>query len=168
MKFHRQRDQRQALIKSLADSLILNESIQTTLPKAKVVVSYTERLITKAKKGGLHNRRQVIKALTTKEAAHKLVDEISPKLNSRNSGYFRVTKGEIRRGDAAQLANVAFVDKLAEIKATKKAEAVKKVPVEPKAAPLKPEAKVQTEKTILSHVPKIKEPPKRSGRRGNR
>lgn len=118
-KFRRERDQRQALIKSLADSLILNEAIQTSLPKAKAVVSYTERLITRAKKGGLHSRRLIIRSLATKEAAHKLVDEISPKLGGRSSGYFRIVKNQTRRGDMAQLAKVSFVDNLAEIKVPK-------------------------------------------------
>jgi large subunit ribosomal protein L17 len=85
-KFGRERDPRRALIKSLADSLVLRESIQTTLPKAKELSSYTEKLITKAKKGGLHNRRQIISSLATKEAAHKLVDEIAPKLENRSHG----------------------------------------------------------------------------------
>ncbi|PJE65135.1 50S ribosomal protein L17 [Candidatus Saccharibacteria bacterium CG10_big_fil_rev_8_21_14_0_10_47_8] len=111
-KFGRQRDQRQALIKGLADSLVLNESIETTLSKAKVAVSYTEKLITKAKKGGLHNRRQVISSLNTVEAAHKLVDELAPKLSSRNSGYLRIEKSGLRRGDGVQLAKVSFVDDL--------------------------------------------------------
>ncbi len=63
-KFGRERDQRSALIKSLADSLILHESIETTLPKAKAVVPYVEQLITKAKKGDLHNRRDSQEGLT--------------------------------------------------------------------------------------------------------
>ncbi|HSX31204.1 MAG TPA: 50S ribosomal protein L17, partial [Candidatus Saccharimonadales bacterium] len=79
-KFHRERDQREALIKGLAESLILRGSIKTTLPKAKAVVPYVEKLVTKAKKGDLHNRRQVIAALQTLDAAHKLVDDIAPKL----------------------------------------------------------------------------------------
>src|SRR3982750_2942090 len=97
-KFGRERDQRRALIKSLADSLVLRESIETTLPKAKELSSYTEKLITKAKKGGLHNRRQVISGLATLEAAHKLVDEIAPKLNKRLSGHLRIEKTNLRRG----------------------------------------------------------------------
>lgn len=111
-KFSRQRDQRRALIEGLADSLVLRESIETTLPKAKELVSYAEKLITKAKKGGLHNRRQVISGLQTKEAAHKLVDDIAPKLKGRASGHLRVEKTGSRRGDAAQLARVSFVDDL--------------------------------------------------------
>lgn len=113
-KFHRQTDQRQALLRSLADSLILEESIETTLPKAKAVVRYTEKLITKAKTAekNLGKRRYVIVELANKEAANKLVDEISPKLQSRTSGYFRITRTGLRRGDGAQMAKVSFVDKL--------------------------------------------------------
>jgi large subunit ribosomal protein L17 len=111
-KFGRTRDQRRALVKGLADSLVIRESIETTLPKAKEVASYTEKLITKAKKGGLHNRRQVISGLSTLEAAHKLVDDIAPKLKGRTSGHLRVEKTDMRRGDAAQLARVSFVDDL--------------------------------------------------------
>lgn len=111
-KFHRERDQREALVKGLAESLIIHESIVTTLPKAKAVVPYVERLITKAKKGDLHNRRQVIKGLQTLESAHKLVDEIAPKLQGRVSGHLRITRTRLRRGDNAQLARVSFVDEL--------------------------------------------------------
>lgn len=111
-KFGRERDQRNALIKGLADSLVLRESIETTLPKAKEVLSYTEKLITKAKKGGLHNRRQVLAGLQTTEAAHKLVDELAPKLGGRGSGHLRLEKTKLRRGDAAQLARISFVDDL--------------------------------------------------------
>ncbi|HSX43376.1 MAG TPA: 50S ribosomal protein L17 [Candidatus Saccharimonadales bacterium] len=128
-KFHRERDQREALIKALAESLILHESIVTTLPKAKAVVPYVEKLITKAKKADLHNRRQVIAALQTLDAAHKLVDEIAPKLGGRTSGYFRIVRTDNRRGDNAEMARVSFVDDLKEapvaISAAKSAETVK-------------------------------------------
>lgn len=112
-KLHRERDQREALIKGLADSLIKYESIETTLPKAKEVVPYVEKLITKAKKGDLHNRRQVISGLQTIASAHKLVDEIAPKLKGRVSGHLRITRTNLRRGDNAQLARISFVDDLA-------------------------------------------------------
>lgn len=111
-KFGRERDQREALLKGLADSLILRGSIETTLPKAKDLLAYTERLITKAKAGGLHNRRQIINKLNTLEAAHKLVDEIAPKLTARNSGHLRVKRTKLRRGDNTQLASISFVDDL--------------------------------------------------------
>jgi large subunit ribosomal protein L17 len=111
-KFGRERDQRAALIKGLAESLVLRESIKTTLPKAKETVSYTEKLISKAKKGGLHNRRRIIAGLSTVEAANKLVDEIAPKLKGRTSGHLRLEKTNLRRGDAAQMARISFVDDL--------------------------------------------------------
>jgi large subunit ribosomal protein L17 len=111
-KFGRERDQREALIKSLADSLIKYESIETTLFKAKEIVPYVERLITKAKKGGLHNRRQIIGGLQTPASAHKLVDTIAPKLIERSSGHLRIKKTKLRRGDNAQMAQISFVDDL--------------------------------------------------------
>jgi len=120
-KFHRERDQRQALIKGLANSLVLNESIETTLPKAKEIVPYVEKLITKAKIGDLQNRRQVISGLQTIKAAHKLVDELSPKMTSRSSGHLRIKRTTTRRGDNAQMAKVSFVDNL-EIAPNQKAE----------------------------------------------
>lgn len=120
-KFHRERDQRQALIKSLAESLVKYQTIETTLPKAKEVVPYVEKLITKAKKGDLHSRRQVISGLQTIESAHKLVDEIAPKLTSRDSGHLRIKKTGLRRGDNSQLATVSFVDDLIAAPVAKKA-----------------------------------------------
>ena len=111
-KFHRERDQRRALIKGLADSLVKYESIETTLYKAKEVVPYLEKLITKAKIGDLHNRRLIISQLQTIESAHKLVDEIAPQLGARNSGHLRIEKTGLRRGDNTQLARVSFVDDL--------------------------------------------------------
>jgi large subunit ribosomal protein L17 len=143
-KFHRERDQREALIKSLAESLIKYESIETTLPKAKEVVPYVEKLITKAKKGDLHNRRMVISDLQTVATAHKLVDEIAPKLKGRDSGHLRIERTVSRRGDNAQLARVSFVDDLkqAPVAAPAKSEkpkaeskpAAKKTPVKKPAA----------------------------------
>lgn len=127
-KFHRERDQRRALIKGLADSLIKYETIETTLPKAKEIVPYVEKLITKAKIGDLHNRRLIISHLQTIASAHKLVDEIAPKLGARSSGHLRIEKTVTRRGDNAQLARVSFVDDLksAPVAKTAKVETVKK------------------------------------------
>jgi large subunit ribosomal protein L17 len=140
-KFHRERDQREALIKSLADSLVKYETIETTLPKAKEVVPYVERLITKAKKGDLHNRRQVISGLQTVASAHKLVDEIAPKLKGRVSGHLRIERTKTRRGDNAQLARVSFVDDLKEAPVAKPAEKSAEKPTTKPAAAKKPTAK---------------------------
>ncbi len=109
-KFHREKDQRRALIKGLADSLVIHEKIETTLPKAKELRPYVEKLVTKAKVGDLHNRRLIIASLQTVEAAHKLVDEIAPKYSSRNGGYLRIEKTTNRRGDNAEMATISFVE----------------------------------------------------------
>ena len=111
-KFGRERDQRRALIKGLATSLVEYGKIETTLPKAKELVRYIEKLITKAKKGDLANRRAVIAGLSTQAAAFKLVDEIAPQLKGRTSGHVRVERTRVRKGDAAQLATIEFVDEL--------------------------------------------------------
>lgn len=111
-KFGRERDQRRALLKGLATSLVEHGKIETTLQKAKETSRYIEKVITKAKKGDLHNRRQVIAALSTQAAAFKLVDEIAPQLTARNSGHVRVQRTRLRVGDGAQLATISFVDEL--------------------------------------------------------
>jgi large subunit ribosomal protein L17 len=155
-KLHRERDQRRALIKGLADSLVQHESIETTLPKAKEVVPYVEKLITKAKKGDLHNRRQIVSSLQTVESAHKLVDEIAPKLKGRNSGHLRVVKTRVRRGDHAQLARISFVD---DLKATPAAKPVETKKAElPKAAPAKTTTPTPAKKPAAKKpAPKAKE-----------
>jgi large subunit ribosomal protein L17 len=111
-KFGRTTDQRRALLKGLATSLVMESKIETTLPKAKELTRYIEKLITKAKKGDLANRRRVIAGLSTQIAAFKLVDEIAPQLTSRNSGHVRVERTRLRLGDGAQMATIAFVDEL--------------------------------------------------------
>ena len=121
-KLGRQRDQRRALLKGLATSLVMEESIETTLPKAKELVRYIEKLITKAKKSNLANRRAVIAGLSTQVAAVKLVDQIAPQLTGRTSGHVRVERTRLRVGDGAQMAIVEFVDELKPIpKAAKEA-----------------------------------------------
>lgn len=173
-KFGRERDQRRAMIKGLADALVLHESIETTWSKAKETARYTEKLVTKAKKGGLHNRRQVISSLATLEAANKLFDELAPKLGGRNSGYFRVARTELRVGDGAQLARVSFVDKLEEkpekpAAKTVKAEQKPDKPEETKAETEQPRSRVSKESSgRVSAQTSATQAAKRTGRRGNR
>lgn len=111
-KFGRERDQRRALIKGLATSLVEHGKIETTLPKAKELVRYIEKLITKAKKGDLASRRAVIAGLSTQAAAFRLVDVIAPQLTGRTSGHVRVERTRLRVGDGAQMATIAFVDEI--------------------------------------------------------
>jgi len=146
-KFHRETDQRGALVKGLAEALIINGKIETTLPKAKEVVPYLEKLITKAKKNDLHNRRQIISSLQTVSSAHKLVDDIAPKLTNRSSGHLRVERTRLRRGDNAQLAKVEFVDDLSAApvaKAVASNEKTAKATTTKKSAPKKSQSKEKT------------------------
>mgnify|MGYP000932927898 CR=1 FL=1 len=113
-KFGRERDQRAALIKGLVSSLIEYGRIETTLPKAKEIVPVIEKLITKAKKGDLANRRAVIASVSTLTIANKLVDVIAPQLTKRDSGHVRVTRTRLRVGDNTQMARVEFVDELSD------------------------------------------------------
>ena len=152
-KFGRERDQREALIKGLADSLVKYESIETTFEKAKEVVPYVEKLITKAKKGDLHNRRQVLAGLQTVESAHKLVDEIAPKLKGRDSGHLRVVRTVTRRGDNAQLARVSFVDDLKAAPVAKSAAAAAATTVEKPKVAAKPATKAPAKKPAAKAAP---------------
>lgn len=142
-KFSRERDQRRALLKGLASNFVEHESIVTTVPKAKELVPYMEKLITKAKIGDLHNRRQVISKMANVESGHKLVDEIAPKLTARNSGHLRITREGARRGDNVEMARVSFVDDLS-APAPKAAAANADTPV--KAEAKKPAAKAPAKK----------------------
>lgn len=137
-KFSRERDQRRALIKGLATSLVEHGKIETTLPKAKELVRYIEKLVTKAKKGDLANRRRVIAGLSTQAAAFRLVDVIAPQLTGRTSGHVRVERTRLRLGDGAQLATIAFVD---EIKDSAKTAAIVEKPA---ATPAKKPAAKKT------------------------
>jgi large subunit ribosomal protein L17 len=139
-KFGRERDQRRALMKGLATSLVMEGKIETTLPKAKELVRYIEKLITKAKRGGLENRRRVIAALSTQEAAVRLCDVIAPQLQGRSSGHVRVKRTELRVGDGTQMATIAFVDEIHE-----KQPVVKDVKAQG-ASPSKPSKKVSEDK----------------------
>lgn len=147
-KLHRERGPRRALIKGMADALVRDTSIETTLPKAKEIVPYLEKLITKAKKGNLHNRRQVLSGLQTVTNAHKLVDEIAPKLKGRSSGYLRIEKTDHRRGDNAQLVRVSFVDDLAGNPVDSPAVETTAAVVEPAAKPKPARAKASQGATV--------------------
>ena len=134
-KLGRERDQRTALTRSLAVSLIEHGSIETTLPKAKDLRPTVEKLVSKAKKADLHNRRQIVSSLNSVTAAHKLVDQIAPAMK-RTSGYLRIERTTLRRGDNSQMARISFVDDInaKPESATKKPAAKKPAPATPKGA----------------------------------
>ena len=110
-KFGRETDQRVALMRGLMCSLIREQSITTTLARAKEMRRGTEKLITLAKKGGLANRRLIIARLNDQEVAGLLVDVIAPQIK-RDSGYLRIERAGFRRGDNAEMGTISFVDEI--------------------------------------------------------
>ena len=99
------------IISNLISALIEHEKIETTVTKAKTVKPYAEKVITKAKKGSLHDRRQVLKMIQNKAIVAKLFEEIGPKYEDRNGGYTRIIKAGFRYGDNAPMAIIEFVDR---------------------------------------------------------
>ena len=97
------------MMANLVSSLIAAEGIVTTEAKAKALRPVAEKVITKAKKGGLHNHRQVVSFLQDKEIAAKLFEEIGPRYAERNGGYLRILKLGPRQGDNAQMARIELV-----------------------------------------------------------
>jgi large subunit ribosomal protein L17 len=111
-KFGRERDQRRALLRGLLISLFEHSVITTTLPKAKELRPIAEKLITKARDGGLSQRRAVYAALGNNiTVGNRLIDVIAPQLK-RDSGYLRITAVDARVGDNAPMATIEFVDEL--------------------------------------------------------
>ncbi|GGX73946.1 50S ribosomal protein L17 [Streptomyces fructofermentans] len=100
------------LLANLAKSLFEHGRITTTEAKARRLRPYAERLVTKAKKGDLHNRRQVLSVITDKSIVHTLFTEIGPRYENRPGGYTRITKIGNRRGDNAPMAVIELVEAL--------------------------------------------------------
>ena len=100
---------RKALIKNLLNSLILYEKIKTTEIKAKEIKPLMERIITRAKVDSLHNRREIMKKLPTKNSVKKLFEVLGPKYKDRKGGYLRIVKLGERKGDGAKICVIEFV-----------------------------------------------------------
>ena len=98
-----------SMMANLVASLIAAEAITTTEAKAKAVRPIAEKIITKAKKGGLHNHRQVVAFLRDREMAARLFDEIAPRYTDRAGGYTRILKVGPRHGDNAPMARIELV-----------------------------------------------------------
>ena len=110
-KLGRTSSHRIAMFRNLAAALIKHEQIRTTLPKAKELRPYVEKLITLAKKGGLSNRRLAHARLMDDAQLAKLFDVLAPRYADRNGGYTRVIKAGIRASDAAPIGVIEFVDR---------------------------------------------------------
>lgn len=111
-KLNRTSSHRKALLMNLANSLLKHEQIKTTLPKAKELKPYVEKLITLGKKGELSNKRQAISILHDLEVVDKLFSDIAKRYANRNGGYVRVLKYGFRTGDAAPMAIIELVDRV--------------------------------------------------------
>lgn len=109
-KLSRTHAHRVAMLSNMASSLILSKRIETTLAKAKVLRSYVEPLVTKAKIDSTHSRRMVFSYLQNKYAVTELFREIAPKVGDRPGGYTRILKTGRRLGDGAEMCMMEFVD----------------------------------------------------------
>ena len=102
---------RLAMFRNMATSLIKHEQITTTLPKAKELRPYVERIITLGKRGGLHARRQAYAQIMDERVVDKLFTTIADRYKTRQGGYCRVLKAGVRYGDAAPMAVIELVDR---------------------------------------------------------
>ena len=110
-KFNRRSDQRRAMFQHLASALVKHEQIITTLPKAKDLRPVVEKLVTLAKRGDLHARRQAIAELRDPPMVKKLFEVLGPRYKDRSGGYTRVLKAGYRYGDSAPVGVIEFVDR---------------------------------------------------------
>ena len=105
----RESQERKALLRNLADSLILHGGITTTLAKARVLRRYVEPVVTKARKNTLAARREVAKYLFTDSAVKRLMEDVAPRYKDRAGGYTRIIKTGSRENDRAEMARIEFV-----------------------------------------------------------
>ncbi|MAZ60955.1 MAG: 50S ribosomal protein L17 [Candidatus Marinimicrobia bacterium] len=129
-KLNRTASHRKALMSNMACSLIKHKHITTTLPKAKEVQKYVERLVTYAKKNNVHGRRLILKKVKgsyKKEIANTLIHEIAPNYESRSGGYTRIIKVGNRKNDDAKVSILEFVDFKSSEQADSNDESPKKV-----------------------------------------
>jgi large subunit ribosomal protein L17 len=178
-KLNRKSQHRRAMLANMACALIKHEQIKTTLPKAKELRRYVDKLVTLGKKGTLADRRRAISILRDNDIVKKLFSEIADRYSKRDGGYTRVLKAGFRYGDAAPMAFIELVDRnvdakgkdsgvieIADVAAeapaasekTKKAPAKKKAEPKAKAADKKEDAKKETKKA----APKKKAPAKKA------
>jgi large subunit ribosomal protein L17 len=110
-KLSRTASHRKAMFANMSAALIKHEQIVTTLPKAKDLRPIVEKLITLAKRGDLHARRQAIAQIRDEDQARKLFDVLGPRYQERQGGYLRIMKAGFRYGDNAPMAVIEFVDR---------------------------------------------------------
>lgn len=119
----RDRNERKALFKSLASELVMHESIKTTEAKAKAVRPLVEKLITKARAGGLHAERH-LRAYLVEPAVRRIIDEVAPRFAGRNGGYTRIIKMPNRLNDNAEVVMLEWVEKGTKVQSDKDAKKI--------------------------------------------
>ncbi len=132
-KFSRNTAHRKALLRNLSIALLTYETIKTTLPKAKELRSFVEKLLTIAKIDTLANRRLALSIVANEIVVAKLFNDIGPRIAARNGGYTRILKFGFRAGDKAPMALMELVDKKTESEVEVKAETIKPKKVTKKA-----------------------------------
>jgi large subunit ribosomal protein L17 len=144
-----------AILANLATSLFEHGRIKTTEPKARALRPYAEKLITHAKKGTLHNRREVMKKIRDKDVVHTLFAEIGPFFSDRNGGYTRIIKVEARKGDNAPMAVIELVR---EKTVTDEANRARRAAASKKAAPAKAAAVEEAVEEAVAEAPVAEAP----------
>lgn len=141
-KLGRTTSHRKAMLRNMVTSLFDNGKLVTTTAKAKAAAPLAEKMITLAKRGDLHARRQALAFLTRKDVTHKLFEEIKDRYMDRSGGYTSIIRVGIRKGDAAEMSLLALIDPEERAKAAKKAK--KKKPAKKKTAPAKEATTAET------------------------
>ena len=154
---------RQALFRNQLQSLVINERIITTLPKAKELRPIAERVITRGKHGTVHDRRWVLRWVLKRDLVKKVFDEIAPRFTERPGGYLRIVKLGPRQGDGAEMAVLELVERGEGAPAAEAPKETKAKKAAPKAKAKKEPAEKKDEKPKKTAAPKAK-PRKEEGR----
>jgi large subunit ribosomal protein L17 len=146
-KLGRNTAHRRSLLRNLVTSLIVEERIETTIPKAKAMRPHVEKMITLGKRGDLAARRLAASYLMTDESVTKLFDTIAPRFGDRNGGYLRIVRTSWQKGDGAEKAFIELLgsEKVLDEKREKRAEARAKRVAEAKKAMEEAEAQAKAE-----------------------
>jgi len=154
-KLGRNTSHRNALLRNLVTSVIVEDRVETTVAKAKAVRPHVEKMITLGKKGDVHARRQALSFLRTDDAVKRLFDTVAPRYGDRQGGYLRIVRTGFQKGDGAEKAFIELLgaeqqldekrQKRAEARAKKREELAKQLEEQQAAAGESPEAEAKSE-----------------------
>ncbi len=127
-KLGRKTPHRRALLRNLVTSILMEDRVETTVTKAKAARPHVEKMITLAKKGDLHSRRQALAYMMTRESVTRLFDTVAPRYGERNGGYLRIVRTGFRKGDGGETAFIELLgaEQVLDEKRQKRAEAREK------------------------------------------